>query len=107
PAHASRLPLALIATGGALAVAGLAYDLLAVQPARDQLSDPTYASYAMLPDQRSTFETRRTIAISLFAGAAVALVTGAILPVTAAPPRTRVGMTVGADQTLVTLGWER
>jgi hypothetical protein len=73
----SNVPLAIMLGGVALGVAGGAVDLFVEKPSRDRLEQsPDTAIYE---DRKSSFELRRDITIGLYAGAAVAVVTGLVL----------------------------
>jgi hypothetical protein len=80
PASPSRLPALVIGAGGLLAVGGLAYDLLAVQPVRSKLEDAAARRDGAAWVQHSrSFDRRRALTIGLFAGAAIAVGVGATL----------------------------
>jgi len=74
----SHAGLYIAAAGGLVALGGLAFDQFSVQPARDKLM----ASNAQYDANKSTFESRRDIAIGMFVGAAVLATTGIVLHVT-------------------------
>jgi len=101
---ASRVPYYLLAGAGAIALAGGAYDVFAVGPARDRLAG-TNAQYDA---NLSTFQQRRDLALGLYAGAALVAAGALVLHFTwlagepayfAAAPAPR-----GA---IATLGWSR
>ena len=80
PRPPSKVPWLVAGVGGLLAAGGLAYDLLAVQPARSKVA----AAAADLDEAAwvrtsRVFDRRRALAIGLFAGAAVAVGVGVAL----------------------------
>jgi len=98
----SRLPLYLIAAGGALALGGLAYDELAVQPLIADMKKSNAAWDANV----SELHTRQDITIGLWAGAAVAVAGGIVLHYVTGRD---VGVTAGVDSrgAVVGLTWRR
>jgi len=74
----SRVPPALVIGGGAVLAGALAFDLFALQPARDALGG-TNAAYDA---NREAFRTRRAITIGMFAGGAALALAGVALRVT-------------------------
>jgi hypothetical protein len=83
PEPPSRMPWLLIGAGGLLAAGGLAFDLLAVQPARSRLEDAagTLNGSAWVEHSR-TFDRRRALTVGMFAGAAIAAGVGVALRLT-------------------------
>lgn len=78
----SRLPWLLIGTGGLLAAGGLAYDVLAVQPARSRLQVAVAGmdrSRWVELDHSGAFDRRRALSIGLFTSAAIAAGVGVAL----------------------------
>lgn len=74
--HHSNLPWIVVGAGGAVALAGLAVDLFAVQPVRDKLNTDSIDVYNQYS---SSFDHRRTAAIALYAVGAAAIATGLVL----------------------------
>jgi tetratricopeptide (TPR) repeat protein len=92
----SRVPWLVAGAGGLLAAGGLAYDLLAVQPARSRLADAAEdGDGAAWVAHGRVFDRRRAVAIGLFAGAAIAVGVGATLRFTVY--RREVAVAAGAN----------
>jgi hypothetical protein len=102
----SIVPTVLMMGGAALAVAGGAYHLFVYKPALDRLSRaPNDAIY----DARlHSFQIRRDVTIGLYAGAALALATGALLNYTYGHrEKLTVSAAMSHDGASVVLGWSR
>ncbi|HUS27063.1 MAG TPA: tetratricopeptide repeat protein [Kofleriaceae bacterium] len=99
----SRLGLYVIAGGAALGVVALTYDLLAVQPARKDLTQSAQA----FDDGVSAFRTRRNIDVAMFAAAGVAVGVGVYLHVKRSGDRDAlvVAPSVGSHSAMVTVQW--
>ncbi len=102
--HPSRVPPVLVIGGAALLAGALAYDLFALQPARDALGSSNAAYDAKLDD----FHTRRTITIGMFAGGAALALVGIALRVTVFRHReVEVSATVGDGGAQLAIEWRR
>jgi len=97
-----RAPLFVIGAGGAVALAGLAYQLLAFKPARDRLAAaPNTFAY---DDALSEFRDRRDITLAIYSVAAATIATGVVLRVTSEP---RISATIAPNGAAVAIGWSR
>jgi hypothetical protein len=105
----SKVPLAIIAAGGAMLVGGAAFHVLAFKPARDDLAATTDPrEYDRL---EGTFDSRRTATIALYAAGGITLVTGLVLRATVFkrnPERTpTASLSLGNGGGVVAFQWSR
>ncbi len=98
-----RLPYVVMAIGGAIALGGLAYDELQLQPVIDQMHKSNYEYEANL----STFRARQPIAISLFAGAAAVVAGGVVLHFVVRRQEVRAAVVAGPGGATVGVTWQR
>ncbi len=112
--HASVVPKVLMASGGAVLVAGVLVHVLAFKPARDKLVDATNPGMpdpALYDEYSSKFDSRRNLTMALYgAGAALAL-TGIVLRYTVFRDRTtespRLTSDLGSGRVLLGVEWAR
>jgi hypothetical protein len=99
------VPLYVFGIAGALAAAGLAYEVLAVKPASDALAVTHQYEYDAAIDR---YHDRRTVAIALFGGAAVTAAIGVVLRVVLdREPPLRIQAEAGHGGAAVFVEWSR
>lgn len=107
-AKASKLPLIVMAAGGAILLGGAGYHVLVFKGTRDDLaSENDPAKYDELADE---FDSQRTTTIALYGVGAAVLATGAVLRYTLfknpeRAPRVGAGVTRGGG--MVVMEWSR
>ncbi|CAN5923528.1 hypothetical protein BH11MYX3_BH11MYX3_23110 [soil metagenome] len=110
PSPASKVPLAVMAAGGGIVLAGAALHLLYFKPAHDDLDDAkTQADYDKINGTKE-FEKRRNITIAVYGIGAATLVTGLILKLTVfkqTESSVQVSVMPHDGGGMVQLGWSR
>jgi hypothetical protein len=103
--RSSRVPWIVIGAGAALFGAGVIYDAVSVQPARDRLATAeTRDAYdALAPDFRSS----RNVAIGLLAGGALVTGIGVALKLTVFDSKPQVSASIDHRGGVVVIGWQR
>ncbi len=106
----SKVPLAVMATGGGLVLAGAALHLFYFKPAHDDLeAAKTKADYDRINDTNE-FEKRRNITIAVYGIGAATLITGVILKLTVfkqTESSVQVSVVPQDGGGMVKLGWSR
>jgi capsular polysaccharide biosynthesis protein len=99
------VPWIVIGAGAALFGAGVIYDAVSVQPARDRLATAeTRDAYdALAPDFRSS----RNVAIGLLAGGALVTGIGVALKLTVFDSKPQVSASIDHRGGVVVIGWQR
>jgi hypothetical protein len=93
----------VIGAGSALLITGIAYDVIAVRPARVRAAEAeTPLGYRVLLDD---YTSRRTTAIALCASGALTIGIGFVLRKTVFAPS--VTANVGSNSAMLAIGWER
>jgi hypothetical protein len=97
-----KVPYIVMAAGAAIAIGGLAYDQVELQPTRQRVK--TNAAYDA---NMSTYETRRDITVGLWIGGAVVLAGGVVLHYLLPRETLEVGASVDAKGATIGFAWRR
>lgn len=109
----SPVPTGLMATGGAVLVAGVLYHVLAFKPVRDKLVDATDAmpDPALYDEYSSSFDTRRNVTLALYGVGAALTLTGLALRYTVYRDHTaespRLTSDIGDGRVMLGVEWAR
>jgi len=102
PARDTKLPWAVIGTGVALVGAGIAVDLVKLQPLRDQLAKSQYEN-----DHDSDFTTWRTATVAMWGAGAIAIGIGTWLELRRRELPLTIAASVDRSGGFVAVGWSR